>query len=132
MEAREILQRGIRWQVGDGHFINIWNDPWIPRPYTFRPFIRQANAPTMVKDIILSDLSWNRDFIIDCFEVDDAALILSIPLSTRRVPDRLIWHYDTKGRFSTKSAYKLAFDLTHNMTLAAAGSEGISNFWKQI
>lgn len=94
LEARDVLQQGIRWQVGDGHYINIWNDPWLPRPYTFCPFLRQANALTMVKDLISPGPSWNRELILTSFVTDDASLILSLPLSHQQVSDHLIWHYN--------------------------------------
>lgn len=29
-ETQEIVKRNIRWRVGDGKSINIWQDPWIP------------------------------------------------------------------------------------------------------
>jgi hypothetical protein len=27
-----ILKKGIIWRVGDGSKIQIWRDPWVPRP----------------------------------------------------------------------------------------------------
>ncbi|PRQ29705.1 putative RNA-directed DNA polymerase [Rosa chinensis] len=62
-EARSVLVKGARWQVGDGN--DIWiGDPWIPRDAPFR----------------------------------------------RRVKDRWVWHFDSKGRFSVKSAYRLLME----------------------
>ncbi|GAA0166031.1 hypothetical protein LIER_21282 [Lithospermum erythrorhizon] len=37
LEGRKILTMGIRWRVGDGKEIDIWNDPWIPRTSDFLP-----------------------------------------------------------------------------------------------
>ena len=36
MVARSNIQRGMRWQVGDGNKIRVWHDKWIPRPYTYK------------------------------------------------------------------------------------------------
>lgn len=46
---------GVRWQAGDGHSINIWNDKWLPRAYSFRPisFPKVPTAPMMVSGLIL-------------------------------------------------------------------------------
>ena len=51
----------------------------------------------MVKDLILPGSCWNKELILADFDADDASHILLLPLSYRQVPDRLIWHYDSKG-----------------------------------
>ncbi|XP_024041979.1 uncharacterized protein LOC112099106 [Citrus clementina] len=40
-----VLQKGIRWRIGNGEQIHICRDNWIPRPETFRPLSIQ-NLPT--------------------------------------------------------------------------------------
>ncbi|XP_031099793.1 uncharacterized protein LOC116003991 [Ipomoea triloba] len=40
MEAQPIMKANCRWRVGDGHSINIWKDPWIPRKDN--PFVKTA------------------------------------------------------------------------------------------
>lgn len=32
-----LLILGARWRIGDGRTVNVWNDPWLPKPYTFKP-----------------------------------------------------------------------------------------------
>jgi hypothetical protein len=44
-----------------------------------------------------------RDFF---FWEDDANLILALPVHADR-PNKLAWHYDSKGIFSVRSAYKV-------------------------
>ncbi|XP_024200592.1 uncharacterized protein LOC112203927 [Rosa chinensis] len=119
--AKHILRRGVRWE-----------DPWIPRPSSFLPIIRHEDGPERVSDLLLPGFSWNLALINQYFVADDVDLILSMPLSQRDVPDRLTWHYDKKGRFSTKSAYVLAFVELHNFGEVATSSEDLSSFWKQI
>ncbi|XP_062010510.1 uncharacterized protein LOC133726892 [Rosa rugosa] len=72
--------------MGDGQSIHIWDDPWLPRPNSFQPFIRRDGAPTLVRELLLPELSWNSDFIAQWFEPEDVALILSIPLNQRSIP----------------------------------------------
>ena len=66
-----------------------------------------------MSDFITTDRRWNHPLLLDHFEPIDVELISSISLSHRVVPDCLIWHYDVKGRFTTKSAYQLARSLLH-------------------
>lgn len=35
MAAQGGVQKGIRWQVGDGKNIRVWCDKWVPRPSTY-------------------------------------------------------------------------------------------------
>lgn len=32
MVALEVVKKGVRWQVGNGRCIQIWNDKWLPTP----------------------------------------------------------------------------------------------------
>ena len=36
LAAREVIERGSRWIVGNGKKVKIWRDRWIPTPYTFK------------------------------------------------------------------------------------------------
>ncbi|XP_024199277.1 uncharacterized protein LOC112202498 [Rosa chinensis] len=130
--AKHILRRGVRWQVGNGQSVRVWEDPWIPRPSTFLPIIRHVDGPERVADLLLLGFTWNQVLINQYFAPEDVDLILSISLSHRDIPDRLIWHYDKRGRFSTKSAYALAFSEFHDSGVATSHPGNISSFWKQI
>ena len=61
-------------------------------------------------------------------------MILAIPLSCRLPSDKLIWHYDAKGLFYVKSAYKVAFNRRFEALSSQSLSRGVSvwNFiWKE-
>ena len=32
----EVIRRGIRWRVGNGKLIHIWEDKWLPNPTTYK------------------------------------------------------------------------------------------------
>ncbi|XP_062028552.1 uncharacterized protein LOC133744462 [Rosa rugosa] len=38
IKGNELLQKGARFQVGNGSSISMWYDPWLPRPHTFKPY----------------------------------------------------------------------------------------------
>ncbi|WVZ92789.1 hypothetical protein U9M48_038829, partial [Paspalum notatum var. saurae] len=50
--------------------------------------------------------NWDEQLVRDTFCIEDANIILSLPISAQR-PDFLAWHPDPKGTFSVKSAYVL-------------------------
>lgn len=35
LAGKEVLAAGVRFQIGSGSTIPLWNDPWLPLPYTF-------------------------------------------------------------------------------------------------
>ncbi|GER50410.1 Calcium/calmodulin-dependent 3',5'-cyclic nucleotide phosphodiesterase 1B [Striga asiatica] len=50
---------------------------------------------------------WNKRLIEEFFHSGDVAAILKFPLQNLGKSDSFIWHFDSKGTFSVKSAYKL-------------------------
>ena len=50
---------------------------------------------------------WDEQLIRDIFWPQDADEILRIPINDQ-MEDWSAWHFDAKGQFSVKSAYKLA------------------------
>ena len=63
MLGKEVLSRGICWQVGDGSFIRVFKDPWLALLHTFKPItkITSTNAELRVADLIdASTRDWNE------------------------------------------------------------------------
>lgn len=53
LEGRKVIQRGIRWKVGNGRSIRVAYDPWLPRPTTFNPrWVALAGRDLLVCDPI--------------------------------------------------------------------------------
>ncbi|KAL5566792.1 hypothetical protein UlMin_029956 [Ulmus minor] len=107
--GRNLVAKGIRWRVGDGRLILVYNSCWIPTPHSF-----MANSPmTLPADSLVSDLldnegRWNTQLIRDSFLDFEAEKILQIPRSSLNLADSYCWHFDNKRLYSVKSAYKLA------------------------
>ena len=36
MAARDILEKGMRWIIGNGKKVKIWEDRWLPIPISFK------------------------------------------------------------------------------------------------
>jgi len=67
--------------------------------------------------------SWDETLVQDTFSEFDAEAILKLRVNPD-MEDRPAWHFDKKGPFSAKSAYKLAVQRRENdMGRNAASSE---------
>jgi hypothetical protein len=38
----ELLKKGLVWHVGNDSQICIWRDPWLPKPYAYRPMLERT------------------------------------------------------------------------------------------
>lgn len=82
LQGQKVLESGLRWRVGDGRNIRIRNEPWIPKLHTFHVQSRHENMPVMVGGLIdHSTGSWKRNLVRNYLDVDEAKLILWLPIS---------------------------------------------------
>ena len=104
LSARDVIKKGMVWQVGNGQFMCIREDKWLPDqiyrtvitpPSPPPPFLYPL-MPRSVSSLILSQLCGKQ-----------IKLILSIPLNVRLPPNRLIWSQTPTGVFTTRNAYQL-------------------------
>ncbi|KAM2228010.1 hypothetical protein ACFXTI_014755 [Malus domestica] len=117
-EARKVILQGLRWRVGDGTCINIREDPWFPKPSTFKVMPLGNLQASLVSDLIdPGSCSWKNDLIMASFHRDDVRAILSIPLSKIGSRDRLVWHHTVNGDYSVRSGYGVAMNLMENGAL---------------
>ena len=66
------------------------------------------------------------------FAPDDAKVVLSIPLSSRLLADRLTWAYTPKGNFTVSSAYRVALLSSSNLSLETSSCCNQGLFWKTL
>ncbi|KAL0458901.1 UNVERIFIED_CONTAM: hypothetical protein Slati_0517300 [Sesamum latifolium] len=84
MSAQPIIHAGCHWRVGSGTKIRVWEDPWLPRPFTFRPI---TPSPVNLREMRVVELlgsstgDWNLSRVRELFWPLDSELILSIPFS---------------------------------------------------
>jgi len=109
IQARDVMERGLGWRVGNGEFIRIWRDKWLPPP---NPILIHNPLQGLDRDSRVSKLIdphtrwWNFDLIRCIFEPWEVGQICSLVLSP-------LGHSDQSGRvlnmifFSVKNAYHL-------------------------
>ncbi|KAK6139898.1 hypothetical protein DH2020_026343 [Rehmannia glutinosa] len=114
MKAIKIMRLGVRFAVGTGETIRIWDNPWLPKYPTFLPDKKENdNIPVVwVSELMIDEgRQWNKELIQSIFSPEDSALILQLPVNKEAGRDKVWWHHDKKGQFSVNSAYKLLQEL---------------------
>ena len=111
MAARNVLNKGLRWSIGNGKCVRIWTDRWLPTPKSFkvtspRPQEFEGN---MVESLLDREAGgWNKNLVSSIFLPYEAKAILSIPISHTFPKDALTWAWTQNGRFTVSSRYKVA------------------------
>ena len=111
MAARETLEVGSRWIVGNGRSVKIWRDRWLPSPESFKVTSPQGLGTELerVDQLIDSEYGgWKTDLIKENFRPLEVEKILSIPLSPRLLEDSEVWAWSKNGLFTVRSAYGVA------------------------
>ena len=136
MAAQKIVKQRMRWQVGNGSNIRVWEDKWVSYSSTYKVVSSRNNAfsDLRVSELIdTTNICWNSELLDQVFLPFKADAIKSIPLSSQLPADKLIWAKSSNSLFNIKSAYKVALEL-----IAVSSSRSSSNdshlrrFWKRI
>lgn len=77
----DLIQKWIRWRVGNGHQIKFLSDRWIPRLTSGMSFLCGLNWTIMVTDLISSCRAWKEDEEHELFHSFEVDYILDITLS---------------------------------------------------
>jgi hypothetical protein len=103
-----VLRNGMIWRIGNGRSVRIWRDPWIPREWSRRPETPKGNNLISKVDVLIDPTTgeWDRQLVHQTFWPQDASIILAIPVHAD-LEDVPAWHYDARGLFSVRSAYKV-------------------------
>lgn len=94
MTANKVLIGGLRYQVGDGKIVKIWESPWLNDTLNFKPETRKPESCqlTWVSELMgEGGKRWNAELIHSIFSTRDATAIVQTPISQIGVKDRLVW-----------------------------------------
>ncbi|KAF7144028.1 hypothetical protein RHSIM_Rhsim05G0209000 [Rhododendron simsii] len=128
--ARELIDKGWRWQVRSRKEIHVWEDPWLSKNTDFRidRTTPRREEIKRVANLIDSDTkSWKVSLMRETFNHEDANAILSTLISYTNQRDRKIWHPSRNGTFSVKIAYPLAKEGLSSRHDLQAGQTSSSN-----
>ncbi|KAH7862953.1 hypothetical protein Vadar_011469 [Vaccinium darrowii] len=115
-EDKAVLQNGLRWRIGWGQNIGVADDPWLPRPMTFKPWwVASASRDLKVRDLIDEGTKmWQTELVKEILWEEEANEVLAMPLPLSHSDDRLIWHFTPNGLYSVKSGYEVALFMKRN------------------
>ncbi|KAF7120235.1 hypothetical protein RHSIM_Rhsim13G0061700 [Rhododendron simsii] len=111
LHGRELLLKGLRWQVKDGEDINFWKDRWVPSFKNFRIVSRKPDNCDVIKvaDVVNGGQgTWRRDVLNQIVSHEEMRAITVIPLSKYGGKDSLVWHHSRDGVYSVRSGYYIA------------------------
>ena len=113
LAAREVIQEGFRWRVGNGVHIMAKSENWL----SHKPVFNGDESPSLqVADLIDSHAwQWDRNKVADIFTPKTCDEIMAIPLSRDQQRDTLIWKENRKHKFTVKSAYQIALRLNQRV-----------------
>ena len=78
LKGREVIMRGMRWRIGDGSAVQVYQDNWLPTSEygRFSSPISDNNPDTLVASLIDQDLcSWREVEIDRLFLPREASII---------------------------------------------------------
>nr|GEW13357.1 reverse transcriptase [Tanacetum cinerariifolium] len=96
--GRDLLLQGVRWHVGNGKNISFWTQKWVP--FTDDFYIHSPRGPFHNNISVLEFIEaqeWNTRMLREHIFAKEVDMVLTIPISKTGSPDKLIWHFDSKG-----------------------------------
>ncbi|CAL1383578.1 unnamed protein product [Linum trigynum] len=114
--GRQLLSKGLRWQIGNGQKAPLLNSNWIPTHLPSSPVYNPRILPddgdlTVSAVLYPGEGRWCEDKLSQWFDPLTCQVIRAMPLPRQDIEDRLIWHVTEDGIFTVKSAYHLAVSL---------------------
>jgi hypothetical protein len=133
LAAKDIIQSGTIWRVGNGKDIKVWMDNWLPKPVSFKVQTHRGQfaEDTRVAEFIdQGSQGWNGILIYITFTKEETTLIKNIPLSPFQPMDCLLWRCTTNGVFSVRSAYHLEVERQEILKGGVSNKTDRHEVWK--
>lgn len=131
--GRDLMAKGIRWRIGNGTRVNVFRDPWLLRPHTFKPITvpNQGSLNIMVSELINESGVWDWSKINGMLWEVDMLEVNRVLVGINFGEDRIIWHYSPNGVYTVWSGYHLASDMDASSSngLKCGFSSGLRKLW---
>lgn len=131
--GRESIANHVQWSVGTEENTNILEDRWLKRGLTGGP--KNFKEPIKVAELIVQEKSrWDKQTLHKIFDEQIVNDILSVPLKTQTLQDKLVWTVTKSGEFTGKSAYNLlrAQGRNQSTTQASSSFQPSRKLWNEL
>ena len=84
MESKSIIDRGLRWIIGNDRNVNVWWDRWLPNPDSFKVVSPRGQGSMVEMVEHLLDMvrgSWDIEKVWNTFLPFEAEAVFGIPIS---------------------------------------------------
>jgi len=116
--SKKLVEMGARWSLGSEFSLSVWRDPWIPDAKP-RPANRRGKVlhPNLMVNHLINPITkeWHISILQEFMDPVDIPIIRGLPISHSYKPDRFIWHHTKSGRYTVKSGYRLAREMTYTI-----------------
>ncbi|KAK2434249.1 hypothetical protein QL285_019418 [Trifolium repens] len=130
--SQVIVKGGLRWRIGDGTNIRVWQDAWLrdeDNSFITTPMIEGRENMRVCDLMEAGGGGWRRNLIYEYFNTRDAHCISNIPLFGDMQEDTPCWKFLRNGEYSVKSAYYYTMEnLVDNNELRVEGNW--QNIWE--
>jgi ribonuclease HI len=111
--SQVIVKGGLRWCIGDGKDISVWNEPWLrtsENSYIMSPLL-QGGENLKVADLMdEATCTWKWDLINAIFNDRDIREIKKMAAINGGEADHKVWKFNNKGSYTVKSAYRYSME----------------------
>ncbi|KAK6161547.1 hypothetical protein DH2020_004928 [Rehmannia glutinosa] len=131
--GRQIITKGIQWNIGNGCDTLVWKDPWVPNLPKFRILSPQGEGIMELRDgdLMHEDmLGWNVEQLKELFNPLEVTTIRSIPLISMIKRDRIMRHYTKNGIYSVKYGYLVAKKDQDNERASTSSTGNDYKLWR--
>ncbi|KAF3961764.1 hypothetical protein CMV_013647 [Castanea mollissima] len=106
LRARELIQVGSIWKIGDGCSVGIQTHKWLPHPPAFQDGV---DLTLRVADFINPQTKqWDRGKVSAWFQRPTRDEVLRVRLGSLGGRDVLVWNDNKAQTFSVRTAYQVA------------------------
>ena len=130
-----MIRKGLRWRVGNGSGIRIYQDNWLPDPHLNRVLSPPDFLGIDARVSVLMDgvnRCWLHEVIENLFLPHEAKMIKSIPISLVDCEDKIFWPLTANGEYSVKTGYRLLSNLGASDNPSSSDITQSKQIWKAI
>ena len=120
--------------MGYGEDISIWNDAWLPsqeHPRVLSDIVPGFEDYRVANLINPSTRTWDANLVHGLLSREEAALVLSIPLSCTPVEDKIIWPFTPLGNYTVNLGSKFLAKLS-SLGAPIGNTQQQNEVWKLI